>query len=1054
MGENNHISLRKPTIQVTFLTEKREFNLKYDKDNADRPILDSLVEEVQEGKFGIGTDADAKGKGITDAIINLATENNMANDAGTFSLTLVGTSRWDIALNANDVVIIRANPSKKVENDVIMVGMISEVKKIGEYGNNSSVYAVTGLSMMKALMQMKLGTLQELASMQQAGWLYTVVEAQEGETGQNQGLTFESGTASSVVRDIINFFLLGYGKYTFGEGTESEKQIKDFITMDLASRSDEKLTDPTPYMSFQGSLRQFIATTQAKPFNEFYEEYTTDGKCNFKMRPTPFEMDDWKALPIITIKSPLVVEETLSRSDLDAYSVFNCAVPVDFIGTSVSYISKPQTSKALLDKYGYSLLEEENRYIFRGIAGKGENSEDGVSTSLDNADTSPISSGDIDNIVKGDLSYSDRNIVTAKQLKDFLNKVKPTSPFIQNTNMFLEAANKSGLSPVYILAHASLESGYGTSGMSHNYFGIGAYDSNPQNGHNYGHATMEEGIINGARWISDNYYKKGQKTLYTMRHNNGVHQYATDATWDRKIAKIMASIYKFIGYFDKKDEDKDKVKKNTNDAAKEKDTDKVTVEGEADKKEDEKTDKVKEDEKAEAEVTSADNQARLGKYSKFLFNWYADNPLFYSGSIRVLGHPDYRVGMVLKRQDPKSATIWEYYIESVSHDFSYTGGYTTVLGVTRGLPSSQDRFKHHYTSEDFLGGHFGEMSLEDAYTKAREEQGTTEGGSAPGDDDYLLPDMGDNYKADYDSSFIGTIYAPDLGGTNGTGITKVGNKVKNFRTCAVDPTVIPLGSIVAVKVKGRPELTRLWHAEDIGGAIKGKRIDFCVDGTYAKKKSFKGKVSVAIIRKGSGEDSAKANLKEGLDKIFEEINKKLLEKPVESNNKIVQHALKWYKGNHPSVYKWGGGHSDTPTNPFKKGGKLALDCSGYTGWTLYDLGLKGWTKENARYSVARTQASMPNFFRTVYVNTGGGLSASEKTRRLDKAKPGDFIFFDWNKGKNITHVGIYMGKNGDGKHYMISCAGDPGTPSSGIKKDVLEGYWLGTFTGLIRRVQW
>lgn len=1050
MSENNHISLRKPTIQVTFLTEKREFNLKYDKDSSDRPTIDALIEEIEESKFGIGTDADAKGKGITDAVINLATETNMANDAGTFSLTLVGTSRWDIALNANDVVIIRANPSKKVDNDVIMVGMISEVKKIGEYSNNSSVYAITGLSMMKALMQMKLGTLQELATMQQAGWLYTVVDAQKGETGQNQGLTFDSGTASSVVRDIINFFLLGYGKYTFGEGTKNEKQIKDFISMDLSSRSDEKLTDPTPYMSFQGSLRQFITTTQAKPFNEFYEEYTTDGKCNFKMRPTPFEMEDWKALPIITIKSPLVVEETLSRSDLDAYSVFNCAVPVDFIGTSVSYISKPQTSEALLDKYGYSLLEEENRYVFRGVAGKGE-STDGVSTSLDNADTSPITSDDIDNIVKGDLSYADRNVVTAKQIKDFLKKTRPDSPFIKNPEMFLEAGNKSGLTPVYILAHASLESAYGTSGMSHNYFGIGAYDSNPQNGHKYGHATMEEGIINGARWISDNYYKKGQKTLYTMRHNNGVHQYATDPTWDRKIASIMAKLYKFIGYF--KDKDKDELKKNTNDENKEVDKDKVTVDGESDKKEDEKTDKVKEEEKAEAELTSADNQARLGKYSKFLFNWYADNPLFYSGSIRVLGHPDYRVGMVLKRQDPKSATIWEYYIESVSHDFSYTGGYTTVLGVTRGLPSSQDRFKHHYTSIDFLGGHFGEMSLADAYQKAREE-GSGGGGSAPGDDDYLLPDSGDNYKADYDSSFVGTIYAPELGGTNGGALTAIGKPYKNYRTCAVDPTVIPLGSILAVKVEGRPELTRLWHAEDTGGVIKGKKIDLCVDGTYAKKKSFKGKVKVAIIRKGSGKDSALANLEKGIDKIFKEIDDKLLEKPVESNNKIVQHALKWHKGNHPSVYKWGGGHADTPTNPFKKGGKLALDCSGYTGWTLYDLGLKGWTNSNARYSTASVQASMPNFFKTTYVNSGAGLDSKEKLRRLDKAQPGDFVFFDWNGGKTITHVGIYMGKNSGG-HYMISCAGDPGTPASGIKKDSLQsGYWLKTFTGLIRRVQW
>ena len=45
-------------------------------------------------------------------------------------------------------------------------------------------------------------------------------------------------------------------------------------------------------------------------------------------------------------------------------------------------------------------------------------------------------------------------------------------------------------------------------------------------------------------------------------------------------------------------------------------------------------------------------------------------------------------------------------------------------------------------------------------------------------------------------------------------------------TCAVDPEVIPLGSAVTVDY-GDGEL-RHYRAEDIGGGVKGNRIDICV----------------------------------------------------------------------------------------------------------------------------------------------------------------------------------------------------------------------------------
>ena len=50
------------------------------------------------------------------------------------------------------------------------------------------------------------------------------------------------------------------------------------------------------------------------------------------------------------------------------------------------------------------------------------------------------------------------------------------------------------------------------------------------------------------------------------------------------------------------------------------------------------------------------------------------------------------------------------------------------------------------------------------------------------------------------------------------GITKTGTKATKGRTVAVDPKVIPLGSTILIDGQE-------YIAEDIGGAIKGKKID-------------------------------------------------------------------------------------------------------------------------------------------------------------------------------------------------------------------------------------
>ena len=58
------------------------------------------------------------------------------------------------------------------------------------------------------------------------------------------------------------------------------------------------------------------------------------------------------------------------------------------------------------------------------------------------------------------------------------------------------------------------------------------------------------------------------------------------------------------------------------------------------------------------------------------------------------------------------------------------------------------------------------------------------------------------------------------------GITASGAIAEPYVTCAVDPSVIPLGSDVLVDY-GDGEIVSL-RAEDTGGSVKGNHIDICV----------------------------------------------------------------------------------------------------------------------------------------------------------------------------------------------------------------------------------
>lgn len=138
-------------------------------------------------------------------------------------------------------------------------------------------------------------------------------------------------------------------------------------------------------------------------------------------------------------------------------------------------------------------------------------------------------------------------IMTIDEMNAWIEERAPkNSPFIGKGKEFLEASKETDLDPRYLVAHAALESSWGTSKIAmdkNNYYGIGAYNASPyQSAKTF--ASSKSGILEGAKWIKTNYTDQGQNTLYKMLYGKKTYCTLNDGTtpddsWMYKIVDII-----------------------------------------------------------------------------------------------------------------------------------------------------------------------------------------------------------------------------------------------------------------------------------------------------------------------------------------------------------------------------------------------------------------------------------------------------------------------------------------------------------------------------------
>ena len=339
--------MRRPTFDLTFLTETADYNIRHNTNNLSNNSME-------------------------DRVISLATKNDMNDDTSAFTITLASDTRWEEIVRPNDLVVINIRPNEAVDgkpnykdtntNDSVIVGLITEIKREGDYGDGTRLYKITGQSLAKVFMNFELRVIQNVTLSLTTGWL-----DEAGPDGvESLGSRLQGSTIAETFEEIIGRFV-EYIKYEFKGMNGKVESLAERMQISLASwEDDEKLVDPTPYTGFEGSLNQLLKDIAVKPFTEVF--FDTFKRGNYDMsemilRRTPFDKEDWNNTQALRLYSSNVIKEELGQSDVEVYSIFN-VVPENALAEDLAvFTARPQYAEKLVNKHGYKMLQVPHKFL-------------------------------------------------------------------------------------------------------------------------------------------------------------------------------------------------------------------------------------------------------------------------------------------------------------------------------------------------------------------------------------------------------------------------------------------------------------------------------------------------------------------------------------------------------------------------------------------------------------------------------------------------------------------------------------------------------------------
>lgn len=481
------------------------------------------------------------------------------------------------------------------------------------------------------------------------------------EEANSVGVAFFGNTVATIEKNIVNRFK-PYMVYSYDNG---QRKLWDFIDYsNMESWTDyEYLFDSSQFTNASGSLWDLMQNALRIPFNEMFFDSTANGKSKLVVRRTPFNPEDWQNLTQITVDSNDVIDNEVSKTDAQEFSVFvvNPATPTILgIANGMLLSAYPQTNQQLINYYGYSKYEVDDLYLSgrtndnnktssKKSKGKGTKTDNTSGVFYDEQDVASFLSVISDNSLrlnkaKYAIQLSDAaNNISNAQAYDLINSYCANG--YQMTNQIYESVLQT-------------DSG---GGLSNTGTKDASYDNMEDCIERSGGdiATFMSVAKSTIKDITDEFLRE----VWQARESNG---------------KLTKKGYK----------------------------------------------KVYDNYRKAGNAVGDSGATDLKVFTRMLYNWYADNFNFWGGTIIVSGNPDIRPGCILNVIDFYNKKQYgypgmRYYIESVTHKFSYTEGYTTEIGVTRGMrmPVGNEvdpRFCNLWgTSIDFKGGYMGEAAISD-----------------------------------------------------------------------------------------------------------------------------------------------------------------------------------------------------------------------------------------------------------------------------------------------------------------------------------------------------
>jgi len=498
----------------------------------------------------------------------------------------------------------------------------------------------------------------------------TTIEQINRETSNSVGMSMYGSTVAQMEHNIIERFR-PYIKYTYNNGKNT---IFDYLNYDspdnpFTSWDMEILRDSSSFSNFTGSLYELQKAALRQPFNEMFYE-SENGKSRLIVRRTPFNPVDWANLDETIVDSTAVLNEDIGKTDREQYSVFivnPASGLLNLSQDSMSFGSFPKTNRRLIDKYGYSKMEVDDLYV-SGVY------DDDMSKNHDLLDSSKKISN---NASKGkhytlamvnsyfkSVNNNKMRLSKSKYAKDLADKADNISMVQANNliNVYISNAYKA-ISQNQWDSYMDTELGGGISNTGTHKLSYKAVKNIAKN-----HKNHEQDFVKAMM----TYFKNCSYELATSFWSEAYDGKLSEKTYN-KIIKASKS------------------KGQSNNSGK----------------------------------VSDGNLLDTDYFQNILYNWYANNFNWWSGTYTIIGNPEIKLGTRLLFKDNKLAEQDGYpgkrfYIESVSHNFSFSEGYTTEIGVTRGLiaqgtGTSDIRFSQGYlwgTAENYRGGYMGEATAD------------------------------------------------------------------------------------------------------------------------------------------------------------------------------------------------------------------------------------------------------------------------------------------------------------------------------------------------------